>query len=152
MLYNVLLVILGALQFSLTYQHNKSEKWRAQTQRASVTCLKSVSLKVMQLVCQTCAMLLNSTLSLKNKIKDRAWNFMFLNAGSNMVSVSSYQRMRKDRGRKEGRREGETRMCSEENLGENGTMMRTAQQKADPHSGPMRSHGLSHDEYFFSGP
>ena len=60
--------------------------------------------------------------------------------------------MRKDRGRKEGRREGQTMMCSEENLGENGKTMRAAQQKADPHSGPMRSHLLSHHEDFSSGP
>lgn len=43
-------------------------------------------------------------------------------------------------------------MCSEENLGENGKTMRTAQKKADPHSGPMRSHGLSHHEDVLSGP
>ena len=103
--YNVLLFILCALQFSLTYQHSKSEKWKAQAQRASVTCLKSLSLNVMELVCQPGLVLLCSTLSLKNKAKGRTWNFIFLSAGSNMVSVRSYQKTRKDKGRKERKRD-----------------------------------------------
>lgn len=46
-------VILGALRFSLTYPHSNAEKWKTQAQRASVTCLKSPRLKVMELVFQS---------------------------------------------------------------------------------------------------